>query len=119
MTADEHAETARRFLEHADAYFAAGDDLQVSEKLWGAAVHAVTAVEKDRGWRFRNYTAHKDAVRSLAAETGVNDLNKWFLEANKLHVNFYLGDLIPQDIEKIRTKVRGFVLQVLAIRERA
>ena len=114
MTADEHAATAQRFLQHADSYFAAGDDLQGSEKLWGAAVHAVTAVEKDRGWRFRNYTAHKDAVRSLAAETGVNDLSKWFLEANKLHVNFYLGHMNRQNIE---SRLPMVLQQVLAIRE--
>ena len=39
----QHVRTARSFLEAAEREFAAGDALQGSEKLWGAAAHAVLA----------------------------------------------------------------------------
>ena len=41
MLATEHVETARQFLNDADREFEAGDMLQASEKLWGAASHVV------------------------------------------------------------------------------
>ena len=44
MLTQEHAQTARDFLTVADEEFSAGDMLQGSEKMWGAAAHAVMAV---------------------------------------------------------------------------
>ena len=41
---EEHVQTAQDFLVKSDNYFADGDVLQGSEKLWGAAAHALTAV---------------------------------------------------------------------------
>jgi hypothetical protein len=43
----DHAVTAEDFLAASDREFAAGDVLQASEKLWGAAAHAITAVAKE------------------------------------------------------------------------
>ena len=37
MLPHEHAQTALEFLEKADQHFADGDQIQASEKLWGAA----------------------------------------------------------------------------------
>ena len=44
MTVSEHAQTARDFLAASDREFAAGDHLQGSEKLYGAATQAVIAI---------------------------------------------------------------------------
>ena len=44
MLAVDHAQTAEGFLADSDREFAAGDVLQASEKLWGAAAHAMMAV---------------------------------------------------------------------------
>ena len=44
MTAAEHAQTAREFLAASDREFAAGDHLQGSEKLHGAATQAIIAI---------------------------------------------------------------------------
>ena len=44
MTAGEHAQTARDFLAAPDREFAAGDRLQGSEKLYGAATLAVSSI---------------------------------------------------------------------------
>ena len=38
MLTQEHAQTARAFLDEADREFAEGDALQASEKMWGARV---------------------------------------------------------------------------------
>ena len=39
-----HAQTAREFLIAAGREFETGDKLQGSEKMWGAAAHAIMAV---------------------------------------------------------------------------
>ena len=57
-------------MEAADQEFAAGDVLQGSEKLWGAASHAIMAVAQERGWQFGSHRAMKDAARRLAKEYG-------------------------------------------------
>ena len=68
MTADEHVRTARSFLEQADREFEIGDELQGSEKMWGAARHAIAAVAQERGWDFGKHGAIRSAVRRLADE---------------------------------------------------
>ena len=65
MGAIEHRETARKFLREADDFFAAGDDLQGAEKMWGAAAHAVISVCQQRGWRHRSHRAMSEAVNLL------------------------------------------------------
>ena len=54
MLTQNHAVTAQEFLEASDQEFASGDHLQASEKLWGAATHAVMAVAQQREWPHRS-----------------------------------------------------------------
>ena len=68
MTAAEHAQTARDFLAASDQEFAAGDHLQGSEKLYGAATQAVIAICQQRGWRYKSHRAMQQAVSELARE---------------------------------------------------
>ena len=81
MTVDEHVQTARGFLEAADREFEIGDELQGSEKMWGAARHAVAAVAQERGWDFGKHGAIRSAVRRLAAEREDVMLDAGFLAA--------------------------------------
>ena len=62
MTKDEPVQTAQNFLVKSDAYFAEGDVLQGSEKLWGAASHAMIALAQQRGWRYGNHYAIRQAA---------------------------------------------------------
>ncbi len=55
MIVEERKETARKFLSDAEREFAAGDTLLASEKMWGAAAHAIMAVAQQRGWPFGNH----------------------------------------------------------------
>ena len=76
-------------LEQARTELAAGDVRQASEKGWGAAAQAVKAVADARGWQHRNHAALFRVASRLATETEDDDLNRWFLTASGLHVNFY------------------------------
>ena len=66
MLTDDHAAKALEFLAQSDAEFAAGDRLQASEKLWGAATHAVMAAAQQRGWRHGSHRALKEAAKRLS-----------------------------------------------------
>ena len=68
MLTQEHAQTARAFLDEADREFAAGDALQASEKMWGAASHAIMAVAMQRGQDCGTHRLMISAARGIARE---------------------------------------------------
>ena len=117
MQIQEHKETAHRFLEAADYYFAAGDKFQGSEKLWGAASHALLALLAERGLPNNNHAAMKHAVERLAAEYEDRDIVVGYLAAEKFHKNFYHGFLEDYEIELDGPKVHDFVARMLALAE--
>ena len=119
MSYDEHGRTAREFLDASDRKFSDGDRLQASEKLWGAATHAVMAAAVRRDWNCRTHRALKNAVESLAAESGDDALRAGFLAAEKFHKNFYHDEMEDFEIEADRPVVHRFVNRVLASLEPA
>ena len=116
MLTQEHAQTALDYLEKADQYFAEGDLLQASEKLWGAASHAVLSVATERGWRDASHRALTEAAESLAAEAGNQLIASNFSAARLYHRNFYHGFMEPDEWLTDRPKIHYLVEQVLAMR---
>ena len=118
MLTQEHAQTAQEFLAVADGEFASGDMLQGSEKMWGAAAHAVMAVAQQRGWPFGSHGSLRTAVRRLSDEYGDPFLIAGFVSAEKFHANFY-HDFMEHDadFELSKDVIRQFVGRVLALME--
>jgi uncharacterized protein (UPF0332 family) len=117
MVALRHDEAARNFLRDADREFAAGDSLQASEKLWGAATHAIMALAQQRGWDSRSHRALKLAARSVAEEQADDTIRSKFAVAEKCHINFCHGFLEDYEIEEVRPDVQDFVDRVLGLLE--
>jgi hypothetical protein len=115
MLVQEHTQTARDFLEAADREFAAGDVLQGSEKMWGAASHAVMAVAQQQGWPYGSHRALKMAVRRMSEEYGDSALQSEFAAAEKFHANFYHGFMEDFELDEDRPLVRRFVVRVLGL----
>ena len=115
MTVDEHVQTALEFLDHSDQEFASGVKLQGSEKLWGAASHAITAIAKQRGWPFGKYKARTDAANKIAQEYNDPVLRYGLSVARQFHNNFYRDFMEDEDIEDDRPKVRDFVHRVVGL----
>ena len=113
-TVQEHVQIARSFLENAGREFDAGDQLQGSEKLWGAATHAVTALAKQRGWRFGKSNARSRAVEWLAEEENDPSWSSGYLAAEQFHANFYHDFMEDYTIDRARPIVGEFVRRVLA-----
>ena len=109
MQIRDHLRTAREFLTTADREFAAGDHLQASEKLWGAASHALIAVAQQRDWPHGSHRALKRAVQLLADETGDAALDDGFAVAEKFHANFYHDFMEDFEMDADRPKISNFV----------
>ncbi len=113
---DEHTQTARDFLDAADLEFAAGDLVQGSEKLWGAAAHAVMAVSQQRGWPHRSHQSLKSAVTKISDEHGDDyELLASFGVAEKFHRNFYHDDMEDWERDADAPVVHRFVDRMLAL----
>ena len=115
MLTHEHIQTARDFLEAADREFQAGDLLQGSEKMWGAASHAVMAVSQRRGWPFGSHSAMRVAVRRLADENDDPFLTAAFGVAEKFHANFYHDFMESEERQESIASVRLLVARLMAL----
>ena len=115
MLTDDHAAKALEFLAQSDAEFAAGDRLQASEKLWGAATHAIMAAAQQRGWRHGSHRSLKEAAEQLSDDHNDPLVEYGFLAAEKFHRNFYHDNMEDFELDSDRPKVHDFVHRVLAL----
>ena len=99
---------ARHFLDAADKLFDEGDYVQTSEKLWGAASHALKALCIRRRWPHGKYAHLREALQRLAEETQDNSLVTGFKIAYGNHLNFYTDAMEPEDVGTDRQIVRGW-----------
>ena len=115
MLVQEHIQTAQDFLDAADREFAAGDTLQGSEKMWGAASHAVMALASQRGWPFGSHRHLKAGADRLAGEYADFSLQSGFAAAQQFHANFYHNFMEEDDLDRTRPVVRDYVERLLRI----
>ena len=115
MLATEHIDTARQFLLDADREYEAGDILQASEKLWGAATHVVIAEMQRRDLEPNGHGKMKRFVRSLGDELEQPDLYALFKISETLHINFYHGFLSENNFEEHREFTRQFVDRMIEL----
>ncbi len=115
MLATEHIDTARKFLQDADREYEAGDILQASEKLWGAASHVVIAEMKSRGNNAQTHRAMVDAVQQFAVEFDDASLIQGFRAARYFHSNFYNGFMNDYEFEVDRPEIHRFVERMIEL----
>ena len=115
MIVEEHRDTARKFLQDADREFAAGDNLQASEKMWGAASYAIMAVAQQRGWSFGSHRRMLEAARRVADEEHDDDFHTGIESARVLHSNFYHDHIEEAELASTTEHVRRYVDRMLAL----
>ena len=115
-TVEFHMETSRRFMLQAEAELRAGDEMQASEKAWGAAAHAVKAVAEMREWRHDTHADLFRAVDNIVRLSGDPEIRLLFNNANDLHKNFYEGWFDEEyiaggidDVKRLLTKLDAFM----------
>ncbi len=117
MTEQEYAQCARKFLGDSDREFAVGERQQASEKLYGAANEALTAIAVQRGWKHRTHRDMKNAAQRLADEYGDMFLVAGFNVAEKFHKNFFHDEMEDYEIEADGPTVHEYVARILALME--
>lgn len=117
MLVRDHTQTAREFLATSDREFDAGDTLQASEKLWGAAAHAIMAVAQQRALDHGTHRALINSGRSIADEVDDERLRSGILAAQHFRSNFYNRTMEPEDTEYDRPLVHRYVALMLALLE--
>ena len=115
MLTDDHAQTALDLLAASDREFGAGDVVQGSENLWGAATCAMIAVAQRRGWDHDGHRALKEAAERLAAEHDDIKIELGFAIAEKFRSNFYNNTMPEFEMNGDRPKVRDLVRRALAL----
>ena len=115
MITTEHIQTAQEFLDKSDRYFAEGDELQGSEKTWGAAAHAVMAVAQQRGRNYGDHRSLRVAVRRIAEEQDDPSLELAFGVAEKFHANFHHKFMQDYEFDRDRPAVRLFVQRIQSL----
>ncbi len=115
MLATEHIETARQFLADADREFEAGDMLQASEKLWGAATHVVIAEMQRRGMKASGHREMILAVRDFAEDFADPTLNGLFAAAGALHANYHHGFMEDYEYAENRDLTHRFVERMVKL----
>ncbi len=115
---NKYAELSRWCIAEADNYLRRRNNIQASEKGWGATAQALKAIAEERGWNHNGHSLIADIAKQVADEEDRQDLFLAFGAAQSLHVNFYenwlatdavatyldaVKALLP-DLERIRTE---------------
>lgn len=113
LTVDDHLNTAMDFLDLADQELDSGQDLQGSEKLWGAVTHTLTAVAMHRGMPHGKHFHMQEVVSVLSDELNDPRLRDWFSVAEKFHANFYNGFMYDHQIQRDKNSVHALVARIV------
>ena len=97
---NKYAELSRCCIGEADNYLRHRNNIQASEKGWGAAAQALKAIAEDRGWNHGGHGRIVDVAKQVADEHDRQDLISLFGIAQALHTNFY-EDWLDSDIVSI------------------
>ncbi len=87
----------------------AGDLLQASEKLWGAAAQALKCVAERRGWKHNSHAQFYNIMAELEKATSSPTIRRDFGVASELHINFYENWLNEDQIRDRADDVRRFI----------
>ena len=111
-TAEQYKSTSTHLYDQAMVELDAGDLLQASEKLWGAAAQALKSVAERRGWKHNSHAQFYNIMADLEKETESPGLRRDFGIAAELHTNFYENWLNEDQIRDRSQDVFRFVNRV-------
>ena len=110
-----HVARSWHFLELVDSELDNGELEEASNKLWGAAAHAIKAVAEKRGWQHGSHALLEETVLRLIDDAGAPPgLLNYYRSANWFHTRFYSA---PPRHEQIRDGKRE-IAEFIALLER-
>ena len=117
LTPDGHAQISRRFLAQARLHLDEHDRLQVAEKIWGAAAHALKAIGEQRGWVHNSHSNILRIAEHLRQEFGrEREFTRYITQAGYMHQGFYDNLWSEDTIALILADTEDFVAELEVIR---
>ena len=113
---NKYAEMSRWCIGEADNYLRRRNNIQASEKGWGAAAQALKAVAEERDWNHHSHGLIIDVAKQVADEQGRPDLVAMFGLAQALHTNFYENWLDTDVIEIYLNDVKKLLSELERVR---
>ena len=105
-----HRERSWHFLALVDDELARGELEEASNKLWGAAAHAIKAVAESHGWEHHAHALLETAVLRLVREEGAPPhIEGQYYIASYYHQRFYGGPPDARSIRYGKTVIAEFV----------
>ena len=108
-TPESHMVISRGFVDHARNQLARGNRLQASEKLWGAAAHALKSIAMQRGWRH----GHRSYIFAIASQLSDEYEQPNFTVrlniADSMHGNFYENERDETNINNAIAELVQFI----------
>ena len=84
-----YREQSRHFLDLVDDELARGELEEASNKLWGAAAHAIKAVAESRGWQHNGHALLEATVVRTVSQGAPAHLVGLYDLASRFHRGFY------------------------------
>ena len=113
---NKYAELSQWCIDQADGYLRRRNNIQASEKGWGAAAQALKAIAEERGWNHHSHGLIVDLAQQIADEQNNPDLLSLFGSAQALHVNFYENWLSANVVETYLNAVKTLLPELERIR---
>ena len=113
---NKYAELSRWCIGEADNYLRRRNNIQASEKGWGAAAQALKAVAEERGWNHNGHGLIVDIAKQVSDEEGRRDILALFAFGQLLHVNFYEDTLATDVIASYLDNIKVLLPELERIR---
>ena len=105
-----HAERSWHFLELVDDEVERGELEEASNKIWGAAAHAIKAIAERRGWPHGSHNSLADTVMRLIDDEGAPPiLYTYYGLANSFHSRFYGWPPPTAEIRRGKGEIANFI----------
>ena len=105
-----HVERSWHFLELADRELTNGELEEASNKLWGAAAHAIKGVAEKKGWQHGSPALLEETVLRLIDDEGAPPaLLNYYRSANWFHTRFYSGPPRREQILDGKREIAEFI----------
>ncbi len=114
--ANKYAELSCWCITEAESYLRRRNNIQASEKGWGATAQALKAIAEERGWNHNGHGLIVDIAKQVADEQGRTDIIAWFGTAQSLHVNFYEDSLALDVVKAYMNVVKSLLSEMERIR---
>ena len=113
---NKYAELSRWCISEAEGYLQRGNNIQTSEKGWGATAQALKAIAEERGWNHGGHSRIVDVAQQVADEQNRQDLLSLFATAQALHINFYEDWLESSTVSNYLNDVKKLLPELERIR---